>query len=185
MDRDFIKKAVLIPVIAGLVIGVLFTVVFNAKINGTMPFNRGAQLAQHGLLAVSETQEAASVREAEKNSRLGVTVNGRELVKDADYTLLKDCVSVQSGSNEFSEPGCRYLKTINGLSGEFTEMLTVAHSDGKQQYFRLAEEYAVSNEREALAVAPLYNSSIVVYYQNRDGAGLSSAYYVKIYEEVA
>lgn len=185
MDRDFIKKAVLIPVITGLVIGVLFAVAFGTTVNGMMPFNEGAQLAVHGLLTVDEAPEAASVREAAKNSRLGITVNGRELVKDADYTLLKDCVSVRTGSNEFTGTGCRYLKTIYGVADKFTQTLTLSHSDGTKQHFVFADKYTVSNEQEALAVAPLFDSSIVVYYQNREGAGLSSDYYVMIYEEVA
>lgn len=185
MDRDFIRKAVLIPVITGLVIGVLLTVVFSTRVNGVMPFSEGAQLAVHDRLTVDEESEAASVNEAPKNGRVGVTINGREVVKDADYSLLKECISVQSGSNEFSGTGCRYLKTISGLAGEYNRTLTVEHDDGTQQHFYLTEEFEVNNEQEALAIAPLANSSLVVYYQNRNGAGLSSDYYVIIYEEVA
>lgn len=185
MDRDIIKKAVLIPVITGIVFGVLFTTVFSSRVNAMMPFNEGAQLASHEQLELPEAAEASSVCEAKKNERIGASVNGKELVKEADYALLSKCVSVEEGSNELQGSGCRYLKTLNCYADDFAELLTVDYADGTQQYFGYVEGYSVSSEQEALAVAPLGNSSVVIYYQERDGAGLSTAYHVSIYEEVA
>jgi len=185
MDRQLIKKAVLIPVITGIIIGALFTVVFKNVINGIMPFSEGAQLATHEVLALGDGEAADSVADAADNTRIGATVNGRELVKEADYALLGECISVKAGSNEFKGSGCRYLQTLNCFAADFSDELTVAHSDGTQQAFTLTEDYSVSSEEEALATAPRSNSSLVVYYQERGGAGLSTSYHVMIYEEVA
>ena len=185
MDRDFIKKALLIPILTGIVIGVLFTVAFSDKINATMPFNEGAQLAVHEQLTLGDGEAAASVKEAQPNTAIGATINGKELVKDADYALLNTCVSVRTGSNEFDETGCRYLKTLNCFADDFTDTVTVVHDSGSRQSFAFVEDYSVDSEQEALAVAPPFSSSLVIYYQDREGAGLSTAYHVMIYEEVA
>lgn len=185
MDRDFIKKAVLIPVMSGIVIGILLTAAFSGRVNAMMPFNEGAQLALHEQLTLSDAADAESVCAAEKNAPIGATVNGKELVKDADYALLTTCISVASGSSEFQGTGCRYLQTLNCYADDFGEEVTVAHRDGAQQHFAYIEDYSVNNKLEALAVAPRSNSSLVIYYQERDAAGLSSAYHVMVYEEVA
>ncbi|MBQ9227236.1 MAG: hypothetical protein IJ168_00265 [Eubacterium sp.] len=185
MDFDFVKKVILLPVITGVLLSAVAVLCFSNAVNSVMPFNRDAQLANHEALALPQDSAADSIQNAADNEPIGATAEGMLMVKNADYTLMTDCISVDPSSSEWTASGCRYLKILNSRAADFGTELTVTLSDGTQKYFRFTEEYDVDNETQALAVAPFDGSSVVIYYQNTEGVGLSDNYHLMIYGEVA
>ena len=189
MDKKFITRVILLPLLTGLVLGGAFTVFMNSRIDEVLPFNKGAVIAMHdGSADEAETNEDVAdnwhFSELDKNTPVG-TVGDLSLRYDADYSLMDGTASVMPGSAEWGQPGCLYLKILAKEALYFGDNVTVSVPFYGERQFEYVKEYTVSGEQAALSAAPAYDGSMVIYYRITGGIGITSDYGVMVYREVA
>ncbi len=184
MKKDFVLKGVVLPVVLAAVTGALLFLNLNNNAAKAFPVADGQSLAAYDELKPDETVNDALA----PNVFMGKLISEGELDLryEADYSNLLSCASVCKGSAEFGRTGCIYIKlnTNNVSQISTSEPLTITDSKGEYTYEFVGEKL-VSNETEALSLAPPYENSVVVFYRVTKGLGLTDDYYALTYKGVS
>lgn len=167
MEKDFVKKGILLPLIIAAVLCAAFFAVTNANAQRLIPVPGGITVAYHGT---------------DENPEVG-TVNGLFLLNTADYGKLGDGALLMPPSSEIDAAGCLYIRVTREQLPQISgNTLTVTIGEQTHRY-QFAEEKTLSYENRVFAVSPRAVRSAVVYYPVTDGAGLTSQYTALVYEE--
>lgn len=186
--KDIVISAVIIPVVLGIALGIAFFSYFRVNADMLLPAAGGTVFAYHdasgsdtGIVDKSDMQELSS------NDNIGTLRSGNVslIIKyDADYSNLAAGASLKSSSLPFGEIGCAYLETYaaNVRDIDAQDTLSVESIFGSYEY-RFVEEYTADSEYKILTDSPDISRGLVIYYQDSDGAGLTSEYKALVFEE--
>lgn len=188
--NDFRLNAVILPLVLGIIFGVVFFAAAKPNISRIIPISEGTELAYFD--EISENRNMADfdgdLSALKSNDLIGtVKILGNDInVKyDCDYSNMPGSLSMSKKGTYFGEVGCVYLSTFSDsgkiLKGE-TE-IDIESVFGTYKY-KLMGTHKSDNEFKILSTAPDISHALVIYYQESDGAGLSPKYNVLVYEEV-
>lgn len=185
--KEFIQNGIILPIVSGLLLFIAFFFLFRAEIHKIIPIPQGTQLAYYDT--VNDDTAQVDLKNPKKNDCLGTVSFGQSSLKlryDADYSSLSDSASVMPQSAQFGDTGCIYLKTVyaNAINFKQASVISVSTNEG-EHYYSLVEKQSSKNEYDVLKSAPNADRSLVLYYQDSDGAGLTSKYQILIFKEVA
>lgn len=175
MDKNLVFKAFIFPAIAAVVIGAALFAVLNNGINSFLPIENGSAALEFDSTSLPD--DKAEENKLEKNSLLG-TIGNTELRYNADYSALKSSASVSPNGVLPDEKGCTYIEMGAQNALELEKVITL---NGKR--FTLEEEKTVDNINMVYATVPRAEKSLVVYYNEARGVGLTSKYKTLVYKE--
>lgn len=179
MNKTFVQRCIILPVIAAVLIGALFFLLTNT----TRSLAVGEEMMYHDALNPSNTM-VKNRNELTENALLGIiTGGGKDLALryEADYVNLKDSASLLSQGRIVGETGTAYIRIGNHNADVFGESFRYSGTFGELNY-HLKDEVTVKNEAAVFTMSANANSSAVVYYLVCDH-GLSTQYKVLVYEE--
>lgn len=184
--KEFIQNGIILPIVLGLLLFIAFFFLFRAEFNKIIPISQGTQLVYYDT--VNNDTAQVDLNNPKKNDCLGTVSFGKtslELRYDADYSSLSDSASVMPQSAQFGDTGCIYLKMVyaNAINFKQASVISVSTNEG-EYYYSLVEKQSLKNEYDVLKSAPDADKSLVIYYQDSDGVGLTSNYQALIFKEV-
>ncbi|MBQ9531976.1 MAG: hypothetical protein IJR70_07880 [Eubacterium sp.] len=196
MNKEFFKKAIMMPLLAALVFAVILCVYFKLNIDKFIPMNNNVQYAYHDLhdgdgkeaeKIEYKEDENADPSSFEKNQCIGVirAGSGYAIRYDMDYSKIQSSVSYLKQSVPFGKTGFTYIYSGNTNAKEIAKEknLSIGSVFGDKNYvFR--EEKSFKNEFEVLKYAPECKSAVIIYYRNSVSVGFTSEYIAMVYEEV-
>ena len=171
MNKEFVQKGILLPVITAAVLSAAFTAAMLSKAPEMIPFSNGATLAYHD----NAGDESCIIGSFKGNTEI-------PLASYADYTQSASVAQIMEQGNLPSENGCAYIRlTFNNALAAGNDLL-LTWKDGEAEY-SLETEMKMTDENEILSLAPKGEKSLVVYYRNSNAVGIAPDYTVLIYKE--
>jgi hypothetical protein len=188
--NEIITNVIIIPLVLGVVFSIAFFLFFNANSDIVLPVSQGTSFAYHDEHSNgSDVVDKSSVDEFSSNDNIGsLTIGDVSLtVKyNADYSNNLGCVSLEDNGSALGEIGCSYLSAYAGdIKGIDTDKTLNINSVLGDYQYKYVDEYSADNEYELLSNSPKIEKGLVIYYQQSNGAGLSSKYKALVFEEVA
>ncbi|MBQ7740815.1 MAG: hypothetical protein IJT65_06255 [Eubacterium sp.] len=186
MKKYFILKAVIFPLAAAVILGAFCFFVISSNVDSIVPYERGCEVLSFDDTRLSDEMISADDYAGEtslrKNDLIGSFEN-LDLRYNADYSVLNSSASLVDHGVLPSEDGCSYIRLGARNALEAGKTVSVEDVLGNTKY-KLEKEKTVSNENEVFSIAPSCKNSLVVYYSDADGVGLTSRFRVMIYKEV-
>lgn len=179
------RNAILLPLIAGIVLAVVLCIFFNSNVERVLPVPEGTAFAFHDTLSNENNVDLNNLKNNDSIGYLELDETKLGIRYEADYSSLVGSVSLKKESTALDEIGCAYLKTTkeNAKLIEKSKSISVDTAYGSFKY-ELVNELEFDNEYQATIYAPSIAKSLVVYYQNSNGAGLTSKYNALVFKEV-
>ncbi len=178
MDKKFLRRCIVLPLVTAVVIGALFFVGVSRNVQRLLPVRNHVTVAYHE----TAPQENTSDDTVAKNDVIG-EVNGLALRYDADYSYLADCISLLPQSSQMDAPGCLYLRVTQAQLPTVSQNTLTVTVGGSTCRYTFSEERTLANEARVLSVAPKAKRGAVLYYPVSDGAGLTAQVTALIFEE--
>ena len=211
MDKEFVKRAVMVPLCMGLVFAVVLCVYFKVNIEKFIPLENNAQYAYHdeNILA-DDDDDAKKQSKAEKRKIITEKIDYKEdknadpstftknqcvgviragagygIRYDMDYSKIQSSVSYLPQSVPFGETGFTYIYSGNKVAKEIAKEknLAIGSVFGEKHYV-FKNEKSFKNEYSVLNYAPECRSAVIIYYRESVSSGFTSNYIVMVYEEV-
>ena len=182
MNKDFLKRGILLPLIFAAALCVFATVGVAKYSEAVAPFENGAEI----MLFDSE-KEMDSKSEAPKSGDVIGSIKSKgemKVVYDGGYSLLTDGCLLSDRGAMFGKTGTAYVEIINRNADKFANEMTYSGALGTFNY-KKTDEKTLANENEVFLTAPRAEKSVVVYFRERGKIGLSQNYRIIVYEEVA
>ncbi len=186
MNNDFLRKGIILPLVAALVAGIGTFFVMNANVSELSPFNEGAKILYFDNLKTEKRETAAAGSPLKEGMLIG-EIRGKDsldLVYEADYSGLFSAASLSEKGALIGETGTAYIQIISANKDRLGESIEITGALGGGSY-KKTDEKTVNNENEVFLTAPRNDKNIVIYYREKGKGGLASEYKVIIYEEVA
>ncbi len=211
MDKEFFKRAVMMPLCAGLIFAVVLSIYLKVNVDSYIPLENNVQYAYHdeNILKedvnefdgkasnnkrefVTEKIEYTENKNAdpstfEKNQCVGVIRAGAGygIRYDMDYSKIQNSVSYLPQSVPFGQTGFTYLYSGNKVAEEIAKEknLSIGSIYGEKHYVFKSEE-SFKNEYGVLNYAPKCKSAVIIYYRESVSSGFTSNYIAMVYEEV-
>lgn len=182
--NELIKKSIIISGVIGIVLAIIILTVTSAKASLLIPIPDGTVLAYHDELS-NAVKSASNLQDNQEIGVLSTEKSKLNIKYNAGYSSLSDSIIMTEGSNALGEIGCAYLKTTaqNGSEIEKSDSISIEGVFGAHKYI-ISDAFNADNEYQVLSYASGLSSSVAIYYQKSDGAGLSEKYRVLIFEEV-
>ena len=189
MNKDFIKKAIILPACIAFVLAIVLFVYIKINIDNFIPLLNNTQYAYHDQIAEDiefEEDENADPSSFEKNQCIGVVRIGKgfPIRYDMDYSNIQTSVSYVTSSVPFGETGFTYLMASNVNAKEIknAKILSIGSVFGEKKYV-YKNEKSFNSEFRALNYAPASKSAVIIYYRDSNSVGFTSKYKALIYEE--
>lgn len=182
MNSDFLKRGVLLPLIAAAAVGIISFSFLAGNIDILSPFSNSSEVLRFDY----EYAKGRPDGNYQSGDVIG-TLSSKDVlitVYDGGYTTLGDGCSLSDKGAFFGENGTGYVEIINSNADKFGDKLTFSGDFGTYRY-KKTDEKVLGSESEVFLTAPRAKQSIVVYYRQRADIGLSSSYRAIIYEGVA
>ena len=183
MNSDFIKRGIILPLVAALVAGVLGFFATSIGLDGITPFK-----SESRVLYFDETQPsndlAIDLTALKKGDIAGVLNSKEEMALRycTDYSNLLTEASLSDRGTYPDGIGTAYVEIINSNSSKFGEEVIFASASGECIY-KKTDEKTLKSENDVFFISPRAEKSMVLYYRMRGEGGLSSKYKAIIYEE--
>lgn len=175
---EILQKAVIIPLVAGIIIAILFFCYFKSNVEKIISVPQGMEISYFDTTEYSDSDDFVGTLE----------VGGKlmPVAKNADYSFIGDGAILVEGSTSFGETGCSYIKLAsqNAAMFENEDSFKISTNDKEYEY-KLVDTTSADSEYEMLLKAPNYNDSVIIYYQFSNGAGLSSYYKAYVFKGVS
>lgn len=203
MNRDFLKRAVQMPLLLALILGIALFIYLKINIEDFIPLYNNTQYAFHDekideeekdnkieteIVAEYEENKNADVNSFEKNQCVGIIRSGRgyPIRYDMDYSRIQSSVSFVKGSVPFGKTGFVYIYSGNENAKEIAKdmNLSIGSVYGEHKY-RFKTQKSFNSEYKVLNYAPDCKSAVVIYYHDSKSAGFTSSFIALVYEEVA
>lgn len=189
--KELILTAVVMPLAIGLILSIVFVMIAKPSISKVLPIDEGTAFAYHDNLdsnseTVSQDVDIADLKANDVIGTVKILGNDMNIKYNCDYSNTINSLSFNQQNCRFGDIGCVYLET-NHNSAKIIEgesELDIESVFGTYKY-QLVEQYKADNEFKILSSVPNYSKAMVIYYQNTNGAGLSSSYTALVYQEVA
>ena len=183
MRRDLVQKAVIIPVITGIILCGTFYLFLSRNISELLPFDNQTVIAYHDAESeASQEKTDPSVWEELTDNEIIGTIDDITMRYHASETAFISDASVMPVSAAFDQIGCTYIKVLNVNANDFGNIVTVNSSYGSYEY-QYVSSFTAENEQEILYTSPASKNSMIIYYRISDEAGVTSQYHAMIYEE--
>lgn len=191
MDKNFLKKAIILPSVITVVLAIAVFAVLKANVDFYIPVNNGTKFAYHenpvSSVEFEKKDGEADLAVLKKNECIGTvkTDVSFPVRYNSDYVNLSSSLSFVPQSAPFGETGFTYLKAsnVNAKKVKASKTITIESIFGKHTY-RYDKEQSFKNEYRVLTYAPDAGSAVIIYYQNANGVGFSSDYKALIFKEV-
>lgn len=171
--KSIIKKAVVFPLVAGIIIALL-TVTFGFG---------GSFFDVPSGLAISYFDGENGGKQIAQMSYSG-SENGLSVTDGYDYSALKNGACHVKGSR-FGEVGAGYYLTLQNNIKDLNKQKITVSADGKTFVYKYMYSFTAESENEVLCHTVNVGKGIVLYSQNVGEYGFSSGYTALVYEEVA
>lgn len=172
MKKEFVYRAIGLPLFIGMVAAVLFCSFLSKERAAILPIASNTALATFNELS---PPESSSTPEA-PNALLGI-LEGEEplpLRLQADEVNRAACASVML---PFETTGCRYIRITANHADIIGETLAI-----DEKTYTLTQTFTQRDEAAVLAT-PAAPNSLIVYYQAVAGYGFTGEWIVKQYQE--
>ena len=201
MNRDFLKKALTIPMILAVVLAAVLFICLKVNLDEFLPLYNNTQYAFHDEIDESKDKKDPEDSEQytyeedknadpalfEKNQCIGVIRAGKgyPILYDMDYSKIQSAASYNPQSVPFGETGFAYINVSSVVAKEIKKasILPVGSVFGEKKY-EFIGEYSFGSEYNVLNYAPRSESAIVIYYHDSNGVGFTSKYKALVYKEV-
>jgi len=188
MDKSFVKNAIIIPLVAGVILSLAFFLYLRANIDQFIPVYKDTVFAYHDTQANTETMVDKTERETLRaNDCIGYLNTDAVLpvLYDGDYTNLSRAVSFLPQSATPKENGYIYCETIGRVMTDIGKNTPVTFQSifGDCEY-RFLEEKTFDSEYSLLSYAPDTEKALIIYSRKGGEVGLTSQYKALVFEEV-
>lgn len=183
MKRESLIKGILSALVIGILFGTAFFLLNNHSAEKFVVSNQNP-IVYHDA---RETLPDDSKKEATvSNILLGSAEIGDKtlnLVENADYSLLKDNLSVTHGMN-IGKAGFTYVYAFeNNVANAEKSGISITFNEEKHMY-TLVKKYQFNNENEVTLQDYDASGKMVLYYQKTDEYGLLDEYEAMLFKEV-
>lgn len=188
MNRNFVFKAILLPILTAVALAAIFVFVIGKSVPALIPFGSGT-IAYHDAVSPSDEMVSADSDYSPESNDLIGTLESKEAVSvryNADYSRLYYDASLLEDGALPGETGCVYIKTTSALiKGIDTDKkLKLDGVFGKHSY-KFEKELTARNEQSVTSLAPDFEKSLAVYCRMSDGNGIKEGFKVLIFKEVS